>query len=72
MTNLDEAFALAKRHFPNTVYYSKSRWRLVEGMEVSGISDHQGKLVLQEKRPGCKSPFHHWGFYVMVKDLNND
>lgn len=68
MTNLDEAFKLAKRHFPHVIRYGESQWSLEDGEQLSGMVEHRGKLVLHEKRKGSKYPFNHWGFYATVTD----
>ena len=54
-------FDLARMAYPEWVEVGKSWWRLVDGGLVSGMSEHKGKLILQEDREGCKHLFNHWG-----------
>ncbi len=37
-------------------------FRLVDAQSLSNNPSHHGKLVMQERRRGCKQPFNHWGF----------
>lgn len=70
---LQTMFEAAQMAYPDEIRGGTSRWQLVDGYEVSGYNPtHKGKLVLQEKRKGCRTPFRHWGFSLMIKDLSND
>ncbi len=65
-------FELAKKAYPEWVEVGRSWWRLVDGYEVSGFKQHEGKLILQEDREGCSQEFNHWGTYIKASDLDNE
>ena len=45
-------------------------WSLVDAVTASFYTpERQGMLLLQEHRPGCKTPFNHWGFMVAKADF---
>lgn len=62
-------FEAAKQAYPGAVRLGNSWWQLVDGGMVSGMSDHDGKMILQEDRDGCSTEFNHWGTYIMKDEL---
>jgi len=45
-------------------------FQLVDACGASFYSpDRAGMLVLREFRPGCRDPFHHWGFMVPKSEV---
>lgn len=44
-------------------------WQFVDARAVSGMGEYTGMLILQEHRPGCRTPFNHWGFMVPKSEL---
>lgn len=45
-------------------------WQLVDAIGASfRTPDREGQLVLQECRPGCETPFNHWGYMVPQEEV---
>lgn len=64
-------FDLARDAYPGWVEVGKNWWRLVDGGSVSGMSEHRGKLILQEDRGGRNRIFNHWGSYIMSSEMED-
>lgn len=69
MLTMRDCFLRAVVAYPKSVKANQSRWQLIDGEELSGMVEHRGKLILQEKRQGCRTPFNHWGYFARADDI---
>ena len=85
MNHLEAAFEAAKKTYPGPHISRRAPcwcdieqkevqvphiWCLVDAVEASfHTPERDGQLVLRELRPGCKTPFNHWGFMVPKSDV---